>query len=426
MQTENKTINRRSFLGLSAGNFLEWLDFTLYGYFALAIAHNFFPAENEILSTLAAITAFAIGFLVRPIGAYFIGHYADRKGRKSAMILTVMLMGLGTLLIAVAPSYEQSGYIGTAMVVLGRLVAGFAASGEFGAAVSLVMETCPKDRKGYYGALFSSSTYLALATGSGIALLIYGVLGQAATLDWGWRLGFFIGLIIIPVGLYLRRYMEESAVLIHDTVSKATPKLSFIHVFQRVMLVASLSGFGSAVVYLVIIFMPSFAKQGMGIDPFIGSASSTFSAFMIIAGAIIGGIWSDKSSRIKVMLTGILTAVFIGIPLYEYLLVAPSAYRLFLFQMACAGGLGLMIGAYFPFISEYFPARQRALGIGLGYNVGVTIFGAISPIVTTYALSKGILQAPIIYLSVAACISLIALWVCKKSMKLPSNSQLVI
>ncbi|OEC87182.1 MFS transporter [Acinetobacter sp. YK3] len=425
MRTEKHTINRRSFLGLSAGNFLEWLDFTLYGYFALAIAHNFFPAENEILSTLAAITTFAVGFLVRPLGAYFIGRYADRKGRKSAMILTVMLMGVGTLLIAVAPPYSQSGYLGTAMVVLGRLVAGLAASGEFGAAVSLVMESCPKQRRGYYGALFNSSTYLALATGSGIALSIYGILGQAATLDWGWRIGFFIGLAVIPLGLYLRRYMEESEVLVQDQANKVVPKLTFGQIFQRVMLVASLSGFGSAVVYLVIIFMPSFAKQGMGIEPVIGTASSTLATLFIIIFSIIGGIWSDKSNRMVVMYTGVILCAFIGIPLYEYLLAVPSASRLFLFQLVCASGLGLMIGGYFPFISDYFPARQRALGIGLGYNVGVTLFGALSPIVSTYALSKGNLQAPVIYLSVAAIISITSLLLCHRGVKLRA-SQLVV
>lgn len=424
---EKNSINRRSFLGLSAGNFLEWLDFTLYGYFALAIAHNFFPAENEILSTLAAITTFAIGFLVRPIGAYLIGNYADRKGRKSAMILTVMLMGIGTLLIAAAPSYQQVGYIGTAMVVLGRLVAGLAASGEFGAAVSLVMETCPKNRQGFYSALFNSSTYLALATGSAIALLIYSILGQEATLDWGWRIGFIIGLIIIPVGLYLRRHMEESGELIHASTNQATQdKLNFGQLLKRVLLVASLGGFGSAIVYLVIIFMPSFAKQAMNIDPLIGSASSMLSALIIIGGAFIGGIWSDKSDRITVILTGVLVTAFIGVPLYEYLLLSPSALRLFLFQIVCSIGLGLTVGAYFPFITYYFPTRQRALGIGLGYNVGVTIFGAVSPIVTTYALSKGFLQAPAIYLSCAAMISIIVLLFIKHQEKLKIKSQLII
>lgn len=425
MLNENKSISKRSFLGLSAGNFLEWLDFTLYGYFALAIAHNFFPAENEILSTLAAITTFAVGFLVRPIGAYLIGNYADKKGRKSAMVLTVMLMGAGTLLIACAPSFQQAGYWGTAIVVLGRLVAGLAASGEFGAAVSLVMESCPKNRRGYYSALFNSSTYLALATGSGIALLIYGVLGVQATLDWGWRIGFLIGLIIIPVGLYLRRHMEESNELIHASKKQNFQnKLSRGQFIQRIILVASLSGFGSAIVYLVIIFMPSFAKQAMSIEPIIGSASSMLSALVIILGAFIGGYWADKSGKIiKVLLTGTLITTCIGIPLYEYLLISPTAPRLFLFQIVCSLGLGTTIGAYFPFITEQFPTRQRALGIGLGYNIGVTLFGAVSPIVTTYALSKGILQAPAVYLLCAATVSIVVLLIYKNKEKPVMKSQ---
>ncbi|PNH16032.1 MFS transporter [Acinetobacter baumannii] len=427
MLNENKSISKRSFLGLSAGNFLEWLDFTLYGYFALAIAHNFFPAENEILSTLAAITTFAVGFLVRPLGAFLIGNYADKKGRKSAMVLTVMLMGAGTLLIACVPSYQQAGYLGTAIVVLGRLVAGLAASGEFGAAVSLVMESCPKNRRGYYSALFNSSTYLALATGSGIALVIYSLLGVEATLDWGWRIGFCIGLIIIPVGLYLRRHMEESNELIHAPKTQTVQtKLSRGQFIKRVIVVSSLTGFGSAIVYLVIIFMPSFAKQAMSIAPIIGSASSMLSALVIILGAFIGGYWADKTGKlVKVLLTGTLITTCIGIPLYEYLLISPTAPRLFLFQIVCSLGLGTTIGAYFPFITQQFPTRQRALGLGLGYNIGVTLFGAVSPIVTTYALSKGILQAPAIYLLCAATLSIVVLIIYKTKEKPFMKSQLV-
>lgn len=425
MLNENKSISKRSFLGLSAGNFLEWLDFTLYGYFALAIAHNFFPAENEILSILAAITTFAVGFLVRPLGAFLIGNYADKKGRKSAMVLTVMLMGAGTLLIACAPSYQQAGYLGTAIVVLGRLVAGLAASGEFGAAVSLVMESCPKNRRGYYSALFNSSTYLALATGSGIALVIYSLLGVEATLDWGWRIGFCIGLIIIPVGLYLRRHMEESNELIHAPKTQTVQtKLSRGQFIKRVIVVSSLTGFGSAIVYLVIIFMPSFAKQAMSIAPIIGSASSMLSAIVIILGAFIGGYWADKSGKlVKVLLTGTLITTCIGIPLYEYLLISPTAPRLFLFQIVCSLGLGTTIGAYFPFITQQFPTRQRALGLGLGYNIGVTLFGAVSPIVTTYALSKGILQAPAVYLLCAATLSIVVLLIYKTKEKPFMKSQ---
>lgn len=411
-------ISKQSFLGLSAGNFLEWLDFTLYGYFALAIAHNFFPAASEVLSMLAAIATFAAAFLVRPIGAYVIGRYADRKGRKSAMILTVALMGLGTLLIVAAPPYAHSGYLGTVMVVVGRLTAGLAASGELGAAVSLVMESCPKDRRGYYGALFSSSTYIALAVGSGIALLIYGTLGQAATLDWGWRLGFVLGLSIIPLGLYLRRHMDESMVIAHRPQGAAGSSLSLGQFVRQVVLIASLTGFGSAVIYLVVIFMPSFAKQAMGIPPLVGAASSTMAALVIIAGALAGGIWSDKSDRTTVILVGILASLIVGVPLYEYLLSAPSALRLFLFQAACAGSFGLTIGAYCPFATDCFPSRQRALGVGLGYNIGVTIFGAASPIVSTYALSKGIRQAPIAYLLVASVIAVFAILLWRRGERL--------
>ena len=409
------TTLRHNLVGAAVGNFFEWLDFTLYGYFALAIARNFFPAGNEVLSTLAAVTAFAAGFVVRPFGAWCIGRYADRRGRKAAMVATVLLMGAGTLLIAIAPPYQTAGFLGTAMVVIGRLLSGFAASGESGAAGALVIEACPPHRRGWYGAVFSASTYLALAAGSGLALLVFGTLGVERTLDWGWRIGFVVGLCVIPVGAYLRRHMNESlhpgAMQASGTEARTLPARTLA---AQIIMVSALTGFGSAVVYLAIVFMPAFATQALKIGQTTGAIGSTLAALAIIAGSLIGGPWSDRRGRSGIMLFGIVLALGIGTPLYEHLLASPTPGALFAFQGACAFGFGLFLGGSFPFFAERFPPGQRALGIGLGYNIGVMLFGAASPVVSTYALSQGIVRAPLYYLLAAAVVSVVAILCMRK------------
>lgn len=399
MYSQTKTLKASAF-----GNFMEWFDFTLYGFFAVAIGANFFPATDPLLSTTSAYTAFAAGFIARPLGAYFFGRKADLWGRKPVLILTLLLMGLATLLVVVAPAYKDAGAVGTAMVVIARLIAGLAAAGETGAAAAMAIETAPLERRGLWGGLFSGSTYLGVATGGLVAMLCYGLLGAEVTNDWGWRIGYGAGLLIVPVGYWVRRGIQEDhpKVVVTETTRNAGTT-------GMVLRVAGLTAFGSSVFYVVIVFMPVYAARQLGISMGSGVAIAMGASVVTSLTAVLGGWLSDIHGRKGVMYTALAIGVVAAWPLFITLLGAPSVVSMAAFQWTCAAALGFIAGAGLPLMVENFPPAKRATGVGLGYSLGVMVFGAMAPAVNSLALSKGMTFAPLAYLTIGAAVTWLAL-----------------
>lgn len=401
--------NLQTLRASSYGNFMEWFDFTLYGFFAMAIGSNFFPSSNPLLSTLASYTAFAAGFLARPLGAIVMGAAADKRGRRPVLLLTFTLMGIATLMVVCAPAHWQYGVVGPVMVVIARLLAGFAAAGETGAATALAIEASPASKRGQWGAWFSLSTYLGLAAGSGVALLCYGTMGVETTNAWGWRVGYGVGLLILPFGWWARSKLIE----VSPSVSSKFVAATRGQTVAMTLRVAGLTAFGTSVVYVVIVFMPVFALKQLGID--MGTSSLTSMLASVITGlaALVGGRMADTMGRKKIMFLGLLVGITPAVPLFANLLNNPSVAALIGFQSACVVGLGLFVGGSLPLMVESFSPRKRALGVGLGYNLGVMIFGALGPVVNTFALSRGYTWTPVIYLVGTALVSSATLWTMK-------------
>lgn len=385
------------------GNFMEWFDFTLYGFFAVAIGANFFPSDDPLLSTMASYTAFAAGFVARPLGAYFLGRKADQWGRKPVLILTLLLMGLATLLVVAAPSHQTAGLWGPAMVVIGRLLAGVAAAGETGAAAAMAIEASPPDRRGLWGGLFTGSTYLGVAAGGLVAMLCYGLLGTEVTNDWGWRVGYATGLLIVPVGYWVRRGVT------HDTPDSWFDKPPTGSTAGMVLRVAGLTAFGSAVFYVVIVFLPVYADRQLGIAMKFGMSTAMVASVVTALFAVLGGWISDTTGRKRVMYAALGLAMLSAWPLFFALLNAPSWAAMAAFQWTCAACLGLLAGSGLPLMVESFPSVRRAMGVRLGYSLGVMLFGAMAPAVNTLALSKGFTIAPLLYLSAGALVTCLAL-----------------
>ncbi len=383
---------------------MEWFDFTLYGFFAVAIGANFFPATDPLLSTMSAYTAFAAGFIARPVGAYFFGRKADQWGRKPVLIMTLLLMGLATLLVVIAPSHKDAGALGTAMVVIARLIAGLAAAGETGAAVAIAIEAAPADRRGLWGGLFSGSTYLGVAAGGLVSMLCYGLLGAEVTNDWGWRIGYAAGLLIVPVGYWVRRG-------IHEEHSKVVPiaKSTEAGAMGMVLRVAGLTAFGSTVFYVVIVFMPVYAAKQLGITMGTGMAIAMWASVVTSLTAVLGGWLSDIHGRKRVMYTALAIGAVAAWPLFVALLNAPSILSMAAFQWTCTAALGFIAGAGLPLMVESFSPTKRATGVGLGYSLGVMVFGAMAPAVNSLALSKGMTLAPLVYLTIGAAVTFLAL-----------------
>ena len=200
---------RRIVISSSIGNALEWYDFLVYGFFASVIGKLFFPADDEWVSLLFAVGSFGVSFITRPVGAIVLGMYADRKGRKAALTLSILLMIVGTLAIAVMPSYQQIGIVAPITILLARLVQGFAVGGEFGSATAFMVEHSTRGR-GYYASWQFASQGIATILAAGLGALLTASLTPSDLEGWGWRLPFVFGLLVGPVGFYIRRHLDET------------------------------------------------------------------------------------------------------------------------------------------------------------------------------------------------------------------------
>ena len=200
---------RRAIIATVIGNGLEWFDFTVYSFFAVIIAKLFFPTGNELSSLLLAVATFGVGFFMRPVGGIILGVYADRVGRKAALTLTILLMALGTAIIGLAPTYQSIGLWAPALIVLARLIQGFSAGGEVGGATAFLIEHAPDAERGAYASWQQASQGISFMLGAAMGALVTNGLDQAQIDAWGWRIPFLFGLLIGPVGMYIRSHLEE-------------------------------------------------------------------------------------------------------------------------------------------------------------------------------------------------------------------------
>ena len=224
MAPASRSLNTRAVVAAVIGNALEWYDFTVFGFLTVVIAQLFFPAGNDYSSILLTTATFGVAFVMRPIGGIVLGLYADRAGRKAALSLVIGLMTLGILLLAIAPPYSAIGIGAPLMIVLGRLLQGFSAGGEFGSSTALLIEAAPFSKRGFYGSWQMASQAAALLLGAVVGALITRGLSPEALKSWGWRVPFIVGLIIGPIGFYIRRNLSDSEafLLAQKTARRAT------------------------------------------------------------------------------------------------------------------------------------------------------------------------------------------------------------
>src|ERR1700760_725661 len=224
MKPASRSLHTRAVVAAVIGNALEWYDFTVFGFLTVVIAQLFFPAGNDYASLLLATATFGVAFVMRPIGGIVLGLYADRAGRKAALSLVIALMTLGILLLAIAPPYSAIGIGAPLMIVVGRSLQGFSAGGEFGSSTALLIEAAPFSKRGFYGSWQMASQAAALLLGAIVGAAISRGLSPEALDAWGWRVPFIFGLVIGPIGLYIRRNMADTEAFLHaqKTARRAT------------------------------------------------------------------------------------------------------------------------------------------------------------------------------------------------------------
>jgi MFS transporter, MHS family, proline/betaine transporter len=409
--TAELTVQSRRWRAVSAasiGNALEWFDFVIYGYFATTIAKLFFPSSTEGESVLIAFATFGITFFVRPVGAVILGAFADRHGRKAALVLTIGLMMVGTAIIAVMPSYSMIGPLAPIGIIFARLIQGISAGGGFGSSTAFLAEMDAK-RRGLFASLQFASQGLTTIIAAASGALLTSLLTSEQIVNWGWRIPFFFGLLIGPVAYYLRRHVDETLEF-QSLEERGKPVREVFSSSKLRLLIALGAVVLSTVTMYTTLFMPTFAVRQLGL-PQTGSflAVMLTGAIQIVLVPVFGAM-SDKRGRVPIMYAAAVIILLVSYPLFAWMVSTPTLQTLVCVQIV----LGVLGAAYMgplpALMADLFPTRTRTTGLSVSYSFAVAIFGGFAPFTSAWLIQvTGSSVAPSFYLMFAAVISLSAL-----------------
>lgn len=400
---------RKAVISSSLGAALEWFDVIVYASFAVVIAHNFFPGGDNTLGLILTFATFAISYVIRPLGGMVLGSYADRRGRKNALTLTMMLMMIGTLIMAVAPMTSMIGPWAGVVILVSRLIQGFSAGGEFGTATTFLVETAPH-KKAFYSSWQVASQGASVFLASLFGYVLNTHLSHEALYSWGWRVPFFFGIIVGPVGLYIRAKLDETDDFKTSVPEKAPLKTTLTRHLGRVLTGAAVVGVATISIYLIL-YMPTFAVKNLGVSASAGYLGGIVAGLVTLITVPLIGHLADRVGPARVMTWAAVAAIVLAWPLFKLMVDHPSTLTLVLVVSVLGVIMAFAFGPLPALMSSLFPAEIRATGMSLSYNLGVTLLGGIAPLVLTWLISTtGSLDAPSYYYMTVAVLSLGGLW----------------
>ena len=406
-------------LRVASGNFLEMYDFIVYGYYAVYIGKTFFPATSEFASLMLSLMTFGAGYLMRPIGAIVLGAYIDRKGRRQGLIVTLGLMAIGTLTIAATPSYAAIGLAAPIIVVVGRLLQGLSAGVELGGVSVYLAEIATPGRRGFYCSWQSASQQLAVVFTALIALVLTGFVTSDQMSAWGWRIPLIIGCLIIPVILFLRRSLEETAAfqkMAHHARSSADVFRMVRDNWRIVLSGMMLVVFTTTTFYLITAYTPTFGKQALHLDPRMTFLVTLCVGLSNFAWLPIAGSLSDRVGRRPLVTIVPILALLTAYPVMTWLVAAPSFERLLAVELWFSALFGFYNGGMVPMLVEIMPAQVRTAGFSLAYSLATAVFGGFTPAICTYLIQRtGNKASPALWLMTAAAVSLVGVFLSRNA-----------
>jgi len=402
----------RNIVGGSAGNLVEWFDWYVYAAFALYFAPVFFPKDDATAQLLNTAAIFAVGFIMRPIGAWLMGIYADHQGRKAGLMLSVSLMCVGSLMIALAPSYASAGVLSPAILVAARIVQGLSLGGEYGATATYLSEIADREHRGFW----SSFQYVTIIGGQLTALallvLLQASIGEAAMQAWGWRIGFAAGAALAISVYFIRRRLDET-LSYENVAAQPDRRRSTVGALVRdhpreALLVIALTAGGTAAFYAYTIYLQKFLANTSGFDRVTASRIMTAALTIMLLIQPLAGRISDWVGRKPMMIFFGASATIFTYPIFVMLETVRCPAAAFALVMATL----VMVTGYTSINAiikaELFPAHIRALGVALPYAIANALFGGTAEYVALYLKDIGHERWFYIYISALAALSLVA------------------
>lgn len=434
MSTQSaKAHQRKVALATLIGTTVEWYDFFIYASAAgLVFKQLFFAPAGNSLGTIIAFASVGVSFLFRPLGAFLAGHFGDKIGRRAMLVITLILMGMATTLIGLLPTYDSIGIAAPILLILLRILQGVSAGGEWGGAVLMAVEHAPNGKRGLYGAFPQIGVPLGLLLASAMLALMSGVISPGeAFVEWGWRIPFLFSIVLLFLGHWIRRTVDESPVFEEIKERKASAERPIITLFKNhsllVLLAALVFAGNSALGYMTTGgFIQNYTTDPTGplkMDrtPILLVVTAAAAIWMIFT--FLAGTWSDKIGRRNIYLIGWvaqLVGVFALFPLvnmgtWQSVLAALTLLSL---------GIGLTYGAQSAFYSELFPASIRFSGVSISYAIGAILGGAFSPMISAAIIAQtGSTESVVYYLTGMTIIGLIATLLLKDRSNIPLGPQ---
>lgn len=404
----------RQVIAAVIGNALEWYDFVVFGFLTVIISRLFFPEDSALVSLLKTTATFGVGFFMRPIGGIALGLYADRHGRKAALQLIMGLMTVALLLIATAPTYAAIGVGAPLLVVLARLLQGFATGGEFAIATSFLVEIAPAHQRGLYGSLQQLGLALAALGGAVAGMAVTTLLSPEALDSWGWRLPFAFGLLIAPVGLYIRRHIEDPAEFVAARAARVVPQpvgAMLAENLRGIVVTFGLVICGTITYYVLLVYMPTFARQQLGMTLAEAFEVQVIALLLLTAAVPAFGALSDRVGRRPVLLCGAAGLLLALYPLFAQAHASPGFGTLLMMQVTLCGLLGIFYGPLSTAVAEQFPTGVRSTGLSLAYNLAVMAFGGFAQFFVTLLIDvTGNPLAAAYYVMFGCAVGLVSAW----------------
>lgn len=403
---------RKAIAAVTIGNGLEFYDFVTFAYFAIQIGNTFFPSENSYLSLMGSLATFGAGFITRPLGAHILGGYADRHGRKPAMLISMLLMGCGILLLALTPGYASIGFAAPIIAVVARLMQGFALGGEVGSATTYMLESALAERRGWTISWQGASQGIAGTIGAMVGLGLSFVMSDAELNDYGWRIALLLGASIVPFALMIRNSLPETH---HAPTAKTAATVPFRE-YRRVVVLGFLIIASGTIAAYIFKYMATYGQNTIKLSSSVSFAGSVANSGIEVITIFIGGWLSDKYGRRWVMFVPHLAFMILILPCFLWLTTSRTAVAFIGANFILSGLAAMPYGAIYAAISESLPRNVRARAFALVYSVPVAVFGGTTQLVVTWLLH--VTESPMAlawYLTGVSSIGLIAMFLMRES-----------